>query len=286
MSVSRQPAGTSVGGQWAPGAASEVEDSLDADFLVRDHGVVDDLLDESTDSDALGIISGARPNARGADLSGAKGQLHGYLDHTSEGPGRDEANAALTKLYAAEHPNPTIGIGRLVGDNRACRAAESELRVQQNASRAQNILAVSTSRLGDSYPDMSGLIIDDEEGSPTVTGEYVGADGEMSGFLNSDDLGDVRRAYDVDAGGNLRPQRSTSHLYTHRSAQTYVLDVEQSSAAFTSVDSFRHQDAEAVGDEAVAARAFAIRNEGGGRRTALYVDTDRPNFVQEKRMRP
>lgn len=286
MSVARQPAGTSIGGQWAPGSAGEVEDSLDADFLVPDHGVVDDLLDERNDSEALGIITGVRHDASGADLSESKAQIHGYLDHTSSGPGRDEANAALTKLYAAEHSNPTVGIGRLVGDNRACRAAESELRVQQNASRAQNILAVSTSRLGDSYPDMSGLIIDDEEGSPTVTGEYVGADGEMSGFLNSDDLGDVRRAYDVDAGGNLRPQRSTSHLYTHRSAQTYVLDVEQSSAAFTSVDSFRHQDAEAVGDEAVAARAFAIRNEGGGRRTALYVDTDRPNFVQEKRMRP
>ena len=30
MNTNRQPAGTSVGGQWAPGSSGEVEDSLDA----------------------------------------------------------------------------------------------------------------------------------------------------------------------------------------------------------------------------------------------------------------
>ena len=285
MSVSRQPAGTSVGGQWAPGAASEVEDSLDADFLVRDHGVVDDLLDESTDSDALGIISGARPNARGVDLSGAKGQLHGYLDHTSEGPGRDEAEAALTKLYAAEHPNPTIGIGRLVGDSSACRAAEAELLVQQETSRAQNMLAVSTSRMSEDYADLSGVVIDAEDPDDIiVTGEYVGSDGSASGYLNSADMTSLYRAYGADTHRRLTPQAATADLYTHQGGQRYALDVGRSSMAYSSIGGFRHQDADAVGDEAIAARAFAIRHDGGDRRTALYVDPDRPQFVAEKRM--
>ena len=40
MSTNRQPAGTSIGGQWAPGAASEVDDSLDpVDDGVRDHAL-------------------------------------------------------------------------------------------------------------------------------------------------------------------------------------------------------------------------------------------------------
>lgn len=36
MSINRQPAGTSIGGQWAPGAASEIEDSLDLDDAFDD----------------------------------------------------------------------------------------------------------------------------------------------------------------------------------------------------------------------------------------------------------
>ena len=142
---------------------------------------------------------------------GPKDSFTGYLDHTSEGPGRDEANAALTKLYAAEHPNPTIGIGRLVGDSSACRAAEAELLVQQETSRAQNMLAVSTSRMSEDYADLSGVVIDAEDPDDIiVTGEYVGSDGSASGYLNSADMTSLYRAYGADTHRRLTPQAATA----------------------------------------------------------------------------
>ena len=46
MSINRQPAGTSIGGQWAPGAADEVEDSLD----------LDDAFDDTADGHQYGDV--------------------------------------------------------------------------------------------------------------------------------------------------------------------------------------------------------------------------------------
>ena len=287
MNDNRHPAGTSIGGQWAPGSSGEVDDALDDDGYTPGQGIAESLLDESFDKPALDIISGARHDANGEDLSLAKHQLHSYVDNSRPGPNRSEANIALNKLYAAEYLNRSVGIGRLVGNNEACRAAERELSVQQDTSRAQNMLAASTSRLRGNYPDMAGVVIDAEDSDDVrVTGEYVGADGEVSGYLDSDDMMRINRAYAADAHRKLTPSRSTADLYAHRSGQTYVLDVDRSSEGYSSIAGFHEKDAGAIDNQRVAEGAFAIRHDRGDQRTVLFVDRDSPHFVNEERMGP
>ena len=75
MSTNRQPAGTSVGGQWAPGSAGEVEDSLDLedsfdDFGHPEHegqidladwGVREDMRDVRADGEKFGVAGFIHP---------------------------------------------------------------------------------------------------------------------------------------------------------------------------------------------------------------------------------
>jgi len=247
MTTNRQPAGTSIGGQWAPGASGEVDDALDDDFLTRDHGVVDDLLDESTDSDALDIISGARTDARGADLSGAKGQLHGYLDHTSEGPGRDEANAALTKLYAAEYQNPTVGIGRLVGDNEACQVADDALARRQKSDEFNAGLTDSVRSIAERHPDAVSASVEIDYSRAVVTGEYTDTLGKTQ-QLDEASARDLQEVYDSDPISGYKIT-SEPGVYEKNGRDDYSLDISgvAGGSRQTSTRPFDEADARRVG---------------------------------------
>jgi len=79
MNTNRQPAGTSIGGQWAPGAAGEVEDSLDLDDAFDDLGhpehegridladwdVREDMVGVRTQSEKFGVSGFVHPDKLG-----------------------------------------------------------------------------------------------------------------------------------------------------------------------------------------------------------------------------
>lgn len=73
MNARRQPAGTSVGGQWAPGSAGEVEDSLDADQQ-------DVTIEQKSMAGARRVLDGGD---FGGDLTPAINALSRDEDHRS-----------------------------------------------------------------------------------------------------------------------------------------------------------------------------------------------------------
>lgn len=130
MTDNRHPAGTSLGGRWAPGSAAEVEMPVRDDPSVLDANVdeiLDDVDDDAAAMDARDVLQGYYI-APGSDLHLAREKLHEAADAGLTPRVESEVNDALTRLYAAEYPDDTTGIGRLVGDNDACRVAEAEMR--------------------------------------------------------------------------------------------------------------------------------------------------------------
>lgn len=194
----RHPAGTSVGGQWAPGSSSEVE--TDDDFDPEPDPArglsqnVDELLggartpeETASAADARAILRGESPPRRdSADLFEAKEILHAARSRFAPGQARDDAEDALTRLYRSDHPDPQKGVGRLVGSNDECRKAESFLRSNERFVSSLKASQSALREIADDHPGMADIEISTEQSYVEPTGVYRDSRGDAHEMDESD----------------------------------------------------------------------------------------------------
>ena len=102
MNTNRQPAGTSVGGQWAPGAAGEVDDSLDVESEGGRHTEIGEL---------------AIDNTRGMAVYTGQNSSYGYV-RMADGTFKRECPRCAGRGRMAEYQNVHGGVCFKCGDSR------------------------------------------------------------------------------------------------------------------------------------------------------------------------
>lgn len=183
MNDSRHPAGTSLGGQWAPGSAVEIDDAEFGDTPDPSGGHIDPSVDEALDrastpeqvasaSQARDVLRGDPPEAGEVrDLQEAKELLHSSRGRFYEDSTKD-IDSALTRLYRADHPDPNRGVGRIVGRNDECQEAERFLAGNKRYTNDFEASKKALTDLADKHPGMRDIELSTEGSVPEPTGVY------------------------------------------------------------------------------------------------------------------
>lgn len=183
MNDNRHPAGTSLGGQWAPGEAAEIDETEFSDAADPEETGLDATVDEALDAAATPEEKASANQAREClegrgpqpgesyDLREAKNILHSSKLGL-RGPARERVDSALTRLYRADHPDPGKGVGRIVGRNDECREAERFLAGNRRYTEDFEASKKTLNDLASKYPGMRDIELSTEGSTPDPTGVY------------------------------------------------------------------------------------------------------------------
>lgn len=211
MSRNRQPAGTSVGGQWAPGASGEVEDAL------------------------------------------------------------DEHEAEQAQEWAEKYPDPSTGVGRLVGDNEACEVADNALTRRRASAAFDAELTRAVGEVGKRHPDAVSVGVRTDYERAVITGEYTDTLGKTQ-RLDDQSINDLQGVYDSDPISGYKITAEPG-VYEKNDRDDYSIDVLgiRDGLRGTSVREFTDDDEPGLPGGSRAATAFMV-TEKYGEETAHYVD--------------
>ena len=331
MSTNRHPSGTSIGGQWAPGASGEVEMSLDdafddqaqtqpqsaaevsevlsgsehdrvrgdlgqlgitetraaRDYLVRASQLSPNLQDDPEVQSAVSRLyreeerwSDAFDRFGTEDPSEVKELMGKRIASLPEGRVKDHEEELLTGLYRSDHPDPQVGIGRLVGNNDACRSAEAYVdRRHRSVDRHNRIVGMSR-QLREHHPDAHAVRINDTWGRDITASKFYETEGGLLRKLSPK----ARKGLDE----SLSEAKIDARFVNRSGVRAFDLSSDEKSAVInvkgmaerekTSTRPFTAADAASEGDYESVRNSFEVSD--GDRH---YVEHD--GSIWSKRMR-